>query len=749
MELIQKGSHEYYKIKEKYEDVINKNITRDKSYSKFIGGLPITLERKDLYTIMSKDLNGNYRYSITQKVDGTRVLLFIYTSEILNVKSKKIAFIDRNNDFYTLKNSSKTLELIENLKMPKLTTLLIDGELVAFNNNNQSISINDKNNIKSYSFMAFDILYGPSSIEFTGPPEDKRLQIGSEASMAGPFGGKLWPYKRRYDILMMLLVPNELNNFRPPLTMNFINNNWFIIEIKPLYYINSLQTTKELYSNPKGFFQTELYNSRKLYYNLINDLRVFHNGNKIEMSSVKLDGLIFTPFNTEYVIGGPWKKYLNIQFKWKPIEEQSMDFSIFRDQNNKILLKIKKSSPATVSITSNDIISNGTIGKFTFEHNSQTFKLNNIGNYEVSTLTEVKKIIKESKNTRAAPIIYLSMYYNNYNRITLQAVEDSKLIDVYMDLSTFTIYKDENATVSENTRQEIFDKNIKNGTIGEFTFDNKINKFKLLKLRPDKTTPNALTTVKNVLNAIRNPVNLEDTKVFFKTSQIKEQTLKKIMSNLTKNQLLRCSIDLNVLQLMSTLNKEQIMKNIDKFKSDNSYEFEIRLGTIESSRFQSNIPMMFYKQIIDILSTNNISFDYNVYHDYFKDSVRSRYLYVNDLKNFRYIDSIEKERVENINIDTNYIYNIDMRFSLSSENKSLLKVENENATFKQEKKRFSFDLGIIRLDCTEINIINKDNTHSNAKFQIELEIIDRTLNTEDIYVKTINLITSILSNIDS
>ena len=44
--------------------------------------------------------------------------------------------------------------------------------------------------------MAFDILYGPISVEYSGPPGDKRLNIGSEGAMAGPIGGKMWPYKK-------------------------------------------------------------------------------------------------------------------------------------------------------------------------------------------------------------------------------------------------------------------------------------------------------------------------------------------------------------------------------------------------------------------------------------------------------------------------------------------------------------------------------------------------------------------------
>ena len=50
MEIIKEKdpNHNYFKIKEEYSKLI-KNITRTDNYSKFIGGLPITLERKDTF----------------------------------------------------------------------------------------------------------------------------------------------------------------------------------------------------------------------------------------------------------------------------------------------------------------------------------------------------------------------------------------------------------------------------------------------------------------------------------------------------------------------------------------------------------------------------------------------------------------------------------------------------------------------------------------------------------------------------
>ena len=395
MEKIPKGSPEYHLIEKEYNSVIE-NITREKNYTKFIGGLPVTLERKDIFTILSKDLLGNYRYSATQKVDGMRLLLFANYKKGTGLRN--ITFIDRNNDFFTLKNRNR--DPLPDFEGPKL---LIDGELVTYSNENEVISANDKYfNIKMFSFMAFDILYGPISIEYSGPPNQKRLNIGSEGAMAGPLGGKMWSYQKRYDILYQLLVPNEINDYRPILSIAFKECPWVVPEIKPIYFMNGLKTGKKLYesSNRNAFFQHGLIEFRKNFYRLINEFVRTQNKNHAELINVKLDGLIFTPFDSEYIIGGPWKKFLNTQYKWKPVEEQSIDFAIFRqkNQNTNYVLKVKKGGeltvftqrsnegkfiPAKVSKTADTELArsktrDGTIGEFTYNIRTKEFELRNL-----------------------------------------------------------------------------------------------------------------------------------------------------------------------------------------------------------------------------------------------------------------------------------------------------------------------------------------------------------------------------------
>ena len=671
MEKIPKGSPEYFLIEKEYKSLVT-NITREKDFKPFIGGLPVTLERKDIFTILSKDLSGNYRYSATQKVDGTRLLLFANFKKDTGLRN--ITFIDRNNEFYTLKNRNR--EPLPDFQGPKV---LIDGELVTFNNENQVTNPTDKYfNIKMFSFMAFDILYGPISIEYSGPPNQKRLNIGSEGSMAGPIGGKMWPYQKRYDILYQLIVPNELNDFRPILSLAFKDTGWFVPEIKPIFFINALRTTKKLYEsgNSKAFFQENLIKFRQTFYKLINEQIRTKQTEHAELLNVSLDGLIFTPFDTEYVLGGPWKKFLNTQYKWKPEEEQSIDFAIFKEtqkQESKYILKIRKGP----------------------------------------------------------------------------------------NLTTFTVRKNQSYVPAEVTKEssaELARSKTRDGTIGEFVYNTSKQQFELLRLRRDKDSPNALSTAINVMNAIKNPVDLEIIKKFFIINKLNDQGLKQLLRYMTKSQMLRCMVNNNKLDIFNNDIKKQLSEQIKKFKTNNAYEFEIRFGVIEPQKFQANLPFNLYKQIIDIISLlyKSVKVEYSVFYDLYSRNIRTRYLYLDDLKSTIKLASIEKQTIENVNIDLKYLYNLDLRFALSDEKQTTEIVTKQNADLVLEKKRHSFNFGnIFSLDVTEIIKINKSNENGGKevreapKYQVELEVKNRSLSEEDLIDKITNQLVIIMGLINS
>ena len=678
MEKIQKGSPEYFLIDKEFIALIE-NITREKQgkdSKKFIGGLPVTLERKDIFSILSKDLSGNYRYSITQKVDGTRLLMFANfkndTGPITGLRN--ITFIDRNNDFYTLKN--KTREALPDFNGPKF---LIDGELVVFDNENKIVNPTERYmNIKSFSFMAFDILYGPISIEYSGPPGDKRLNIGSEGAMAGPIGGKMWSYQKRYDILYQLLVPNVINDHRPILSLAFKECQWFVPEIKSIYFINALRTNKELYKagDNKAFFQENLIKFRRTYYELINQHVRNKQQHRAELINVSLDGLIFTPFDTEYVINGPWKKFLNVQYKWKPIEEQSIDFAIYK-QGSTYLLKIRKGA------------------------NLVTFTVNKNGSYVPAELSP--KTITELKNSKT-----------------------------------------------------------RDSTIGEFIMNTKTNQFELLRLRKDKDSPNSLSTAINVMNAIKNPVDLEIIKKFFISNKLSTLGLKELMNYMTKSQLLRCVVNNGGKELFSPDIQKELLQQIEQFKSNEVNELEIRIGTIEPSKFQANLAFTLYKQLMDLVSFTfkgpNIKIDYSILYDLYRGPVRTRYMYLPDLGSTVNVESIEKKTIKNMNIDLNYLYNLDLRVGLSSEIPSEDSITKENTELTLEKKRYSFMFDIFSIDLTEVIKINKTKDDKTGqmrevreapKYQVEIEIKNKTLPATEILQKIMVILIKLLGNINS
>ena len=686
MELIKPGTQEFYKFKKEYDNLIQ-NITRVENYSKFIGGLPITLEKKDILNIVSKDINNNYSYTITQKVDGNRFLLFSGPKD--ETGYRKICFIDRNNNFYKAINYERNE--LPGFNGPKL---LIDGELVLFNNKGEVVTdINTSyKNIQSYSFMAFDILCGPINIVMEGEPYNKRLILGSEAIMAGPIGGKMWSYKKRYDLLYSLIVPTEFNDNRPPLSLTFKNIDWFIPEVKCLYIFEHIKdknqsyifeylpfnirniseytpqkllrkTTQSLYSNQSGYFQESLVTYRKQLYTKLKNIYK----KSIILNNVKLDGLIFTPFYTEYIIGGTWNEFLNTQFKWKPPEEQSIDFYI-DNSKGKITLKIFQPSQGLIDFR---------IGR------------------------------------------------------NIASVTNNSLIKL---------------------------SNVKTGTIGEFIFDRELNKFELLLLRPDKHKSNSLKTALNVMNAIKYPVKIDIIKAFLKLDLLDDKKINELMKYCEKDKLLRCIINNSNIPLLSQENKLMIIEKIEKCKSKESYEFEIRLGYIGKFKYETNIPYLMYNQIKNVLFNSKIPYSYSIFNDYyhFDKNVRTRYLYSDKYKSFVFLDTIAKQKDTVTDIDTKQIYNTDLRFVLSDEIKRERLEGSEYSHKILEKKRTSFKLGLIDVDCTEIRkmIIDKDTkivSFDDTVYQVEFEVINsycNSMTSEDIYNKIINYLTKILGSMN-
>jgi len=110
------------------------------------------------------------------------------------------------------------------------------------------------------------------------------------------------------------------------------------------------------------------------------------NKGKYKKDYLKADGIILQPFDTPYVTFGPWNKYNNIQFKWKPAKDQTIDFKIKIIKPNLWYLLTKSDFPYTMPGSGNpasykptdsakEYFTDGDVAEFSFNKDRGTFKL--------------------------------------------------------------------------------------------------------------------------------------------------------------------------------------------------------------------------------------------------------------------------------------------------------------------------------------------------------------------------------------
>ena len=330
MNELSENDPEYKRVLSSYYDLVETSILRTKT-KEFIGGLPITLLRRHLFNLLEKSriLKGVSKYTVTSKVDGTRLFMFINEKDPNNPDFRKVHFIDRSLKIYTLSNKEK--HSLNSIRGPKM---LLDGELVFFKNNKSHYFLSSS--ATDYlSFMVFDIIYGPTSVQVETSPFDSVPLYGSANAMAGPVGGSKWPYAKRLNIAQNLIVPTQENGRKPPLSLAFCESPFFRIEMKSIINISDIPSTV---TDIVDFINKDFKTSRGKYYDFLNeycDSKALND--KFKKSELEFDGLIFTPLDTEYVTGN-WNKFRNTQYKWKPLKEQTIDFYV-KDTGNKTRIK--------------------------------------------------------------------------------------------------------------------------------------------------------------------------------------------------------------------------------------------------------------------------------------------------------------------------------------------------------------------------------------------------------------------------
>jgi len=625
-----------------FENFVLNIIVRNKGYDlkRFIGGLPITLEKKNVSSLSKLDPDGKSFYTVTQKVDGTRVLMYI-GPRIEDSLKRVLCFVDRNMNLYTLRDKARSILPYVDVR----EEMLLDGELIFFNSEGNSFKELEFREVTGVSFMAFDILFGPSTINTV----NKETILGQSVSMVIPFDNNPratpWTYIQRYDILYKLIeTPAYSPDMIPKLTFALKDIPWFNIELKPIYFLNYIPPEhmfKGIYNDINtGFLQYNLKTKRQNYYTFLKEKYGKSNTPIFTSKRLVLDGLIFTSTKTLYTIG-TWNKFDSEQFKWKPQNEQTVD------------LKIKKISKTTANIL---------------------------------TILNKEEVL----------------FQKGYKPVIVSIPES-----------------------------------IKDEEIVEFKF-NKNGDFEIKDVRKDKQTPNSLNTVLNVINSFKNPVIISDLYYFFNKSN--KESLKKILEYSSKNKLLNCIALNGKIKYIPDVQEKSIKGMISTIDPKTDNEVELRLGIIGKG-FNPHISREEFIAYLNIVRglkfVEQIEDFVDLYNEHENVNVRTRHKYSKEFGKYILLDSINKKRILNVDVNLKAIAGFDVRFSRSSEKSSdIYNLIGDG--LRKYRVTFTHPSNLYRIDFTAItDVIFLDRMFTQKKdskeiFQIEVELLSKDLDLDDL-----------------
>ena len=196
-------------------------------------------------------------------------------------------------------------------------------------------------------------------------------------------------------------------------------------------------------------------------------------------SDYKIDGLVFTPLNTEYLFKTP-KDPKKITYKWKPQGQNTIDFHIQ-------IIEPK------VSIKGVNYV---------------------VCHLRVSTTSDDRKLISSRTNYVSENI---ETIYNNVNVKLFQPEDNPEVFETF---------------ISSDYNFELYDRTIVECA---YLFDNFLNSFNFIPIntRWDKTIskkgPNFVTTANDVWEVIKNPILIEELGMdYFSKKEMKEKGKEKI-----------------------------------------------------------------------------------------------------------------------------------------------------------------------------------------------------------------------------
>jgi hypothetical protein len=286
-----------YKVK---KNVIQKykQVTEQKSpYFMFIGPQPVSIHSDNLR--MDSTMNILVDYAVTEKADGDRYEMIVIDSKAYLINSQQNV-IDTGNTF------------------PYLTdTWLFDGEYITRTKDNQDISL----------YMIFDVYYCGT--------------VTPQPIHSYPF------YIKDRDITRHSIMEDCKHNMFEGMTQS---GNQETIEIRFKEYEFGYQTTEEdVEFDETSVELREIFKVSK---------KILHKQKKEEYI-YRNDGLIYLPtkLSVKGSLEGSPSKFIhgtwNLNYKWKPPEENTIDFMVVTQKD---LKKSKITEKVLSSVDPNEII---------------------------------------------------------------------------------------------------------------------------------------------------------------------------------------------------------------------------------------------------------------------------------------------------------------------------------------------------------------------------------------------------------
>ena len=300
--ILQTIQNSYYLISEQEkQNVINEYKMLMGSHE-FKGPHNVTLELKHIMNKKYEDyknvVNIRRDYCVTDKADGERNLLIVLEDGSLYLMNRK--------------NTIKSL----GAKVPKLSQSILDGEYIKKDKNGNNINL----------YMVFDVYFINN--------EDVRSRKFNNVDESDST-------KTRNDILKEIFtdftIEKEESNTLNIYKKKFFYGNFSDYDPKVNQQITELEAQLSLLEPDGAHYLTILSNINTLK----QDMKIFEESKKVYQKEYiyHIDGLIYTPIflgvgedasQNKKQFNGRW----NMSFKWKPPEENTIDFLVQIKQDN-------------------------------------------------------------------------------------------------------------------------------------------------------------------------------------------------------------------------------------------------------------------------------------------------------------------------------------------------------------------------------------------------------------------------------